>query len=377
MEPLIVTLIFGFFALAWLVQMFYYGYIFSRMAFAKPNVSENKNPNPVSVVVCARNEAQNLRKFLPRILEQDYPDFEVLVVDDFSSDDTGKVLKAFQEEYSHLRIFTLSQHLNFFKGKKFPLSLGIKSAEHNRLLLTDADCYPKSNKWISEMMKHYDENAETEMVLGYGAYEKRKGLLNALVRYETLKTALQYFSYAMAGYPYMGTGRNLSYTKQLFFRVGGFVSHYNIPSGDDDLFVNKAAVETNVALAYTKESHTISQPKSTFAAWFRQKSRHITTGKYYKKSHKIWLGVDKISKTAFYVLFVLLMVFPPAEPLNWFVLGAFALMMFVQVFITQKVAYKLDEKNVGWWAPLLELFFVIFEPFWMLTSIMSKKNQWK
>lgn len=377
MEPLILMLIFGFFALAWLVQMFYYGYIFSRMAFVKPDVSENKISFPVSVIICARNEAPNLKKLLPGILEQDYPDFEVLVVDDFSSDDTGKVLKAFQDEYSHLRVFTLSQHLNFFKGKKFPLSLGIKSAKYDHLLLTDADCYPKSNRWISEMMKHYDDNRKTEMVLGYGAYEKRKGLLNALIRYETLKTALQYFSYAMAGKPYMGTGRNLSYTKQLFFRVGGFVSHYNIPSGDDDLFVNKAAEKTNVALAFNKDSHTLSQPKSTFADWFKQKSRHFTTGKYYKKSHKTWLGLDKISKTAFYVFFVFLMVFPTQELLRWIVWGAFGLMIFMQVLMMQKAAQKLDEKNVGWWAPLLELFFVIFEPLWMLTSIMSKKNQWK
>ncbi len=377
MEPLIVTLIFGLFALMWLVQMFYYGYVFSRLVFAKPKGVENKNLNPVSVVICARNEAQNLRKFLPKILEQDYPDFEVLVVDDFSSDGTGKELKTLQEEYSHLRVFTLSQHLNFFKGKKFPLSLGIKSAKYGHLLLTDADCYPKSNKWISEIMKQYDANAGIEMVLGYGAYEKRKGLLNTLIRYETLKTALQYFSYAMAGKPYMGTGRNLSYKKKLFFRVGGFVSHYNVPSGDDDLFVNKAACKANTALAFHKESHTISQPKTTFAAWFRQKARHLSTGKHYKKSDKIWLGVDKVTRSAFYLFFVLLMIFPPVNPLHYIVLGAFGIMIIMQVLITQKAAQRLDEKNIGWWAPLLELFFVIFEPFWMLTSIISKKNQWK
>ena len=377
MEPLIITLVFSFFALMWFVQMFYYVYVYSRLAFAKPGSMEGDTSKPVSVVICSRNEAQNLRKFLPKILEQDYPDFEVLVVNDFSSDDTERVLKQLQEEYSNLRKFTLSQHLNFFKGKKFPLSLGIKSAKYDHLLLTDADCYPKTNKWLSEMMKHYRGNAETEMVLGYGAYEKRKGLLNALIRFETLKTALQYFSYAMAGKPYMGTGRNLSYTKQLFFRVGGFVSHYNVPSGDDDLFVNKAAGKTNTALAFNKESHTLSQPNTTFTDWFKQKSRHLTTGKYYKKSDKTWLGVDKISKTAFYGFFVLLMIFPPAVPFNWVVLGAFAVMIFMQAFITQKAAQKLDEKNVGWWAPLLELFFVIFEPLWMLRSIMSKKNQWK
>ncbi len=375
MEPLIITLIFSFFALMWLVQMFYYVYVYSRLAFAKPEAMDEDTSKPVSVVICSRNEAQNLRKFLPKILEQDYPDFEVLVVNDFSSDDTERVLKQLQEEYSNLRVFTLSQHLNFFKGKKFPLSLGIKSAKYDYLLLTDADCYPKTNKWISEMMKHY--NNKTEMVLGYGAYEKTKGLLNVLIRYETLKTALQYFSYAMAGKPYMGTGRNLSYTKQLFFRVGGFVSHYNVPSGDDDLFVNKAAGKTNTALAFNKESHTLSQPKTTFAAWFKQKTRHLTAGKYYKKSDKLWLGVDKVTRTAFYLLFVLLMIFPPAKPLFHTVMGAFAVMIFMQILITQRAAQKLDEKNVGWWAPLLELFFVIFEPFWMLTSIISKKNQWK
>ena len=204
------------FLLTVLTQLFYYWGVFSRLAFSSGSPAGTKEFPSVSVVLCARNEAENLRALLPQLLKQDYPDFEVLVVNDLSDDDTREVLEALQKTYSHLRVFTLSQHLNFFKGKKFPLSLGIKSAKNEHLLLTDADCYPKSSQWIRRMMQGYDSN--TEIVIGYGAYEKRKGLLNTLIRYETLKTAMQYFSYALMGMPYMGTGRNLSYKKSLFYR---------------------------------------------------------------------------------------------------------------------------------------------------------------
>lgn len=374
MEPLSLVL-FALFALILLVQLFYYWALFSRFAFASNRELSTKKLPPVSVVVCARNEEDNLKRFLPQLLQQDYPDYEVVVVNDLSGDETAVVLEALQKEHNHLRVFTLSQHLNFFSGKKFPLSLGIKATRHEHLLLTDADCYPKSDQWIRTMMQGYDN--DTEVVIGYGAYEKRKGLLNALIRYETLKTAVQYFSYALMGMPYMGTGRNLSYKKTLFYRVGGFVSHYKVASGDDDLFVNKAADKGNTQVVYKKESHTVSQPETSFGKWFTQKGRHLTTGKLYKKRDKKWLGTYALSKTALYALFIVLMIIPAPQPYFFIILGAMAVLVITQMVIMQMAARQLDEKKLGYASPLLELFFVIFEPLWAVKSILSKNNQWK
>lgn len=358
-----------------LVHLFYYWGVFSRFAFAKSKeISESECP-PVSIVVCARDEYANLKNFLPKLLEQDYPEFEVLVVNDFSSDDSDILLEEMKKKYSHLHTFTLSQHLNFFSGKKFPLSLGIKAAKYDHLLLTDADCYPRTNQWIRHMMSEYDEN--TELVLGYGGYERRKGFLNILIRYETIKTAMQYFGYAKKGMPYMGTGRNLSYTKKLFFGSGGLVSHYVVASGDDDLFVNHVANAENTRMVFHEDSHTLSLPKTSFSAWFRQKSRHLTAGRLYKKSHKRWLGLYALSRTLLYLTFVAALLILH-KPLMWIVpISILLVVMLSQIIVTEKVAQKLEEKNLGWLSPLLELIFVIFEPLWVLKNLLSKKNSWK
>src|SRR6185436_3860360 len=158
--------------------------------------------------------------------------------------------------------------------------IGIREAKHEILLLTDADCVPASEFWIQHMQDAYDENID--VVLGYGAYHKTKDFLNKLIRFETFHTALQYLSYALAGMPYMGVGRNLSYKKSLFFRHKGFSSINHIPSGDDDLFINKAATKKNTAVIIDPEAITRSIPKRTSKAWKKQKARHYTTAKFYK-----------------------------------------------------------------------------------------------
>ncbi|HKK09759.1 MAG TPA: glycosyltransferase [Bacteroidales bacterium] len=368
-------IVFVAFAVVAVIQLAYYWMVFSRLAFAKKSLAAVRHEYPpVSVVISARNEDKNLKSFLPEILNQDYPDFEVLVVNDLSDDNTPALLEEMQKQYPHLRVFTLSQHLNFFSGKKFPLSLGIKSVKHDHLLLTDADCHPKSDQWIKSMMASYDE--QTELVLGYGAYEKKKGFLNTLIRYETLKTAMQYFSYAMMGLPYMGTGRNLSYKRSLFYRVGGFTSHYRIASGDDDLFVNKVATPENTRLSYSKESHTLSQPKTSFGSWFSQKSRHVSTGKYYKPVHKYWLGTYTVTKALIYILFALAMIFIPMGIFFYISASVMGLFLISQIAVSEAAARKLDEKGIGWGAPFLELFFIILEPLWLAGNIF-RKNQWK
>lgn len=206
------------FVLSVIALLLYYSILFSKLAFYKKTV-EHSNHNPsVSVVISAHNEDYNLIENLPAILNQDYPDFEVIVVNHASSDDTSKILRDFQREHSHLKVVNIEQDLNFFKGKKFPLSIGIKSAKHEILLLTDADCKPTSNNWIKSMSSNY--TSKTEIILGYGPYNKSGGFLNLIIRYDTFMIAVQYLSFALAGIPYMGVGRNLSYRRSISILSG-------------------------------------------------------------------------------------------------------------------------------------------------------------
>ena len=285
------------------IQLFYYLFFFSRLSFYKEKIKTNSRTNAVSVIICARDEAENLAKNLPGALVQEYKTtHEVIVVNDNSFDESKYILEEFKKTFKQLQVVELTQEAKMIPGKKFPLSIGIKSSKYEILLLTDADCVPASENWIESMQSIYDD--ETEIVLGYGAYNKKQGFLNKLIRWETFHAAIQYLSYALAGTAYMGVGRNLSYKKAIFFRHKGFSAHNNIPGGDDDLFISAAATKHNTRINIDKDSFTLSNPPTTWSQWLAQKKRHYTTSKYYKPIHKFLLSLYAFSHFLFYPLFL-------------------------------------------------------------------------
>lgn len=360
-----------------IIQMAYYWGVFSRLAFYRKKNEYEKN-YPVSVIVCAKNEYSNLKKNLPLLLEQDYTDFEVVLVNDCSDDDSDYLLKKLSEKYSHLNVVTIKQNVNFFTGKKLALAVGIKSAKHDMVLLTDADCTPKSKRWIFEMQKNFSD--KKQIVLGYSGYEKRKGFLNRMIRYDTVYTAIQYLSWSMSGMTYMGVGRNLAYNKELFFKNKGFTSHYQIPSGDDDLFINQVAKKNNACIEIIPESQTFSSPKINFSNWFRQKKRHYSTGALYKWNHKIVLGLFPLSNLLFYaaLVFLLVMLFYDFSLSNIICIGSlYVLKTASQMFIFKKCMKKLDEKNLLLISPVMDFIFVIMNPLIAFSNYLVRENKWK
>lgn len=360
-------------AFSLIVQMAYYWGLFSRLAFykSKPQNDQNTSLPPVSVVISARNAVLELEKNLPYILYQDYPDFEVVVVNDSSDDGTTELLTDLARYEPKLNIVHIHQNLNFFKGKKFPLSLGIKSAKHEILLLTDADCKPTSNQWIKSMVGNYQNG--TDIVIGYGAYLKKKGFLGFLQQYDTLQIAMFYLSKAIGGKPYMGVGRNLSYRKRLFMDNKGFISHYNVPSGDDDLFIQEVATRSNSKPELSKPSFTFSEPQPNFDAWVRQKRRHISASKYYKSGIKILLALYPFTQITFLAAVIWLIFLP----IHWlFPLSIFLFRTLQQMFIFWKSAKTLHEKFSFFLVPFGELFFIIFNPVIFLVNSVSKPIKW-
>lgn len=352
------------------IQLIYYWGIFSKLAFYKQKEYYQKR-RPVSVVIAARNEYNNLLKNLPLILDQAYPIFEVVLVNDCSDDDSNYLLKELSEKYSNLKVVNIQENLNFFKGKKFPLSVGIKSAKYETILLTDADCIPSSDYWLDKMQSAFI--GKKEIILGYGAYRAENSLLNRLIRHDTCQIAMQYLSFALAGIPYMGVGRNLAYTKTIFHTNKGFSSHYKITSGDDDLFVNMAATRSNVGIQIDPESITFSQAKKSFSSWFLQKKRHLTAGSHYKVQHKIILMVYAISQFLFYATGITLIIifFLPQ-----FVLPIFGIKLVSQLFIFKKVMVRLGEKNLLLSSPLFEIVLIILNPIIYLSNFFIKLNKW-
>ena len=365
------TLLFFIFVVSVTIQSTYYLFLFGNFSFSKQKKIAIKDI-PVSVIICARNEADNLRSNLETILSQNHSNFEVIVVNDASTDESLAILRSFEKQYRNLKIVDIKFTSNYAGNKKNGLTKGIEMASYNNLLFTDADCVPRSSNWINEIASHFSN--DKIIVLGHGAYKKIKGsFLNKIIRFETLLTAIQYFSYAQIGIPYMGVGRNLAYTKEVFLKAKGFTGHSNIRSGDDDLLINEIATKNNTAICLSHNSFTISEPKKKFSTWFHQKRRHVTTANHYKPIHQFLLGLFYLSQFLFWILAIILLAFS----FNWLIVTILlTIRLIIQCSILGKTAQKFNEKDLILLFPLLDLMLVIFQLGVFVSSLIIKPRSW-
>lgn len=334
-------------------------------------VATNQTLQPVSVIICAKNEDENLTEFLPKVLTQDYPDFEVIVVNDCSWDNTENVIDEFAKIFPNLRKVSIKEDSYYKHGKKFAILVGIKATTHNLMVFTDADCYPSSDQWLKEMAMGF--SVPKEIVLGYGAYEKEKGFLNKLIRYDAFMIAVNYLSGAIKGKAYMGVGRNLAYTRELFYKEKGFSNHYHINSGDDDLFVNQAASKENTNICIDKNAITYSLAKKTFRDWRLQKVRHLSTSPLYSPSSKTKLAFSYFSQYYFY-----LSLFALSITLKTLLLIPIILLlkMIFQVIFLNKASKKLNEKDLLFGSVIYELILLFIYPIFHIAKLFNKPNKW-
>ena len=361
------------FGITYIIQLFYYLFYYSRILFYKQKIYNKGENEPVSVIICARNEQENLEKNLPSILTQNYPDYEVIVVNDCSEDETEFVLERFQKKYKHLKTTTLKQDEKFYHSKKLALTIGIKAAKNDLLLLTDADCIATSDKWIEKMQHNFSD--KTEIVLAYGGYISEKKFINNLIRFDTLFIAIQYLSFALAGKPYMGVGRNLAYRKSLFFKNKGFARHSHIISGDDDLFINEVAKRKNTKIEISKESITQSKAETSFSGWFKQKKRHVSTGKLYRFGTKWRLFWENVSRVLFYALFALSLIW--FKEYYIYILGAFGFRLLLQLIIYKAAMRRLNEKYLLIPSILYDIMMPFLNFSLILANYFTPKNKWK
>lgn len=366
--------------LFFLIQLYYYLFIFGRVAFHKtlpePSSADDKAEQdlpPVSVVICAKNEEENLAIHLPSVLEQDYPNFEVVVVNDCSTDDSDVVLQRLANEYKNLKVTTIGLDPKFSHGKKLALTVGIKAASHNNLLLTDADCQPAGKDWIRYMVQNF--GGGKEVVLGYGGYLPQKGWLNKMIRMDTLQIAMQYLGFALAKRPYMGVGRNLAYTKELYDKNRGFASHSHILSGDDDLFIQQVANKKNTTVELRSNGHTRSVASNTFADWAKQKQRHLTTSPLYKRRVKWRLALEPFSRLMLWIIGIYLIV-TGFYPL--IIASVLFLRLAIVLFILYRVKQRLAEKNLFLFSLAYDLFSpILYGLFMVINRLSLKQKKWK
>ncbi len=371
----IILIVFG---VCLLIQLLYHWLMFSRVAFHKNHHHPKTDGElePVSIVLCARDAYEYLVELIPVLLGQDYPDFEVVIVNDCSDDETEEYLKDLERREPRIKPVQLKQHLNFFNGKKFPLSMGIKSAQNDLIVLTDCNCMPSNNQWLRSVVNCYGKN--TEVVIGYSPFFQKKGLLNQLMRFDALQNALLYLSAALKGHPYMGIGKNLSYRKELFYRNKGFTSHYTTSVGDDDLFVNQVATKKNTEVLIDADNVIHTTPTSNFHLWMRQKSSRYSTIPQYSASTRLMLSLFYISQFLFYASFIALLCLSPAFTITNGAVFYIPILVFFfllrygsQLIIYHKSSKHLGEKGLLPGLIAYDFLFALLTPFFRLMGRMN------
>ncbi len=363
--------LFVFFTGTIILQLYYVLFIFRGLAFYK-SLPKRKTPEiPVSIIIAARNESRSIQDNLRFILEQEYSNFEVIVVNNNSIDDSAQILSELKKEFNVLQVVELNNPKHIRQGKKLPLTLGIKAAKNEHLLLTDADCRPQSKQWIKTMVKGF--NHKQEIILGYGPNQKERGILNAIIRFDTAWIGINYFSFALSRQPYMGVGRNLAYTQKAYHSVDGFKSHYALSSGDDDLFIQEASKKSTLGIQIDRDSYCFSPAKTSWSAWINQKSRHYTTSPKYSFIKKLLLAIYPITLVTAWFSFVSLMIWGKAVFIYLLIMGLFYV---IKWWIQGRCLIKLNERRFALFFPFWDLFYSFLSPLIYVLGKTKRNKNW-
>lgn len=367
------------FKAAFLLLSLYYALFYFRVGRKKAvregaTGSLGGNKPKVSIVIAAHNEAAYLKESMPYLLEQDYPNYEVVVVDYMSQDDTKFVLKVCSENYPNLKPVQFPEDVNMFQGKKYPLSIGIKSATGDIILLTEADCIPRGFSWVSAMARGY-ASRQTQLVMGYGGVKQEKGLLNALQQYDSLSDTASWMGFQMLGMPYSGTGRNLSFRRDFFFQQGSFIRHYTIPDGADDLFVNQNATRSNAALCLDPDCFVQTDAAATMSAWKKRRRARYGTRRCYPFLQRLLLALRPLAVALLYTAGALLAL----KNFPWqYILLSWMLLMAWQVFAFSQVTRRFEVRGIHFYAPLLEIYFTIANTILQISTLHKIKTpRWR
>lgn len=363
-----ILIIFSIFCLFILIG---YYKIFSKVGEKETIHAPTGKITPISLIICAKNEFHNLQLHFDSWIDQQHPQFELIIVNDGSTDQTVNFLQEKALLYSNFSFINIPADASKqLKGKRHALFQGIQKAKYEHLIFTDADCKPLNKDWLLIMSQFFTENKK--IVLGYSPYKKKKGLLNQLIQFETVLTALQYLGWALNGKPYMGVGRNIGYAKSLLTKEVFDYSNFT-QSGDDDLIAQQLCKNENTAVCLNFKSFVESKSPETFNAWILQKTRHFKASHYYTTKFKILLGLFVLANLGFYFFIYWLLFFQ----FNFEIaIGLWMFKMFVFNISLHKSFKMLNSKLIFKQILYLDIIYWLIFIIIQTLSIFLRNNGW-
>ena len=360
-----------------LTQAIYYWSVYGKIhAHNQETVTNNPDTPPLSVIIVAKDAANELQEHLPSILEQNYPEFEVIVIYDRSADDCDDVLKLLEDKYHNLYHTFIPDSARYISHKKLGITMGIKASRYDWLVFTESNCYPQSNQWLRQMARNF--TPATEIVLGYSNYEKVPGWFNKKITFDTLLNSMRYLGMAVSGHPYMGTGRNLAYRKALYYKQKGFASHLNLQRGEDDLFINETAHAHNTRVESSPESlMRIAMPKYK-RIWCEEKISYAATSRLFKGAARYIMGFETCSRLLFYAAIIATMTVSILSH-QWIILGIAVLLwatrFMMQLIVFRKTAKVLGERKFCALLPVFDFLQPVWNGVFKLQRKFRRKNE--
>lgn len=334
--------------------------------------SGQKSEATVSIIIAAKNEAGNLPRLLEKLVEQEHPNFEVIVVNDRSTDETKDILKHWEAKYPFIRVIHIDTLPASWTGKKHALFQAVSIAKKEVLLFTDADCKPASKQWIKSMTSSFSQG--TDIVLGYSPYFKKPGLLNSFIQFETLLVGIQYLGLSLLGKSYMAVGRNMA-MRRVCYDLDFLESIKSLEGGDDDLMISQlSAQKKNITVQISESSLVYTEPMLNLKSYLKQKVRHLSAGKHYRKKDQTLLGIFTLSWLVGWGSFLFLIFY--SQELN-LILMAFGLRSLTLYLILHRLGRKLNTDINFWALPLLDLCYCFYYPWVAIKALATKQIEWK
>ena len=364
--PSLIVIVFGAVVL---IELLYYYVIYARFSFTKKKSQKYMYQPPVSIVMVAKDAAGVLLRTLPKFLNQQYDNFEVVVVDDNSQDDTRLLVVEYQQQYRNLKLVELDTAVTTIRGEKFAISMGVRCATHPYLVITDPEYAPTSTHWLEKMAGNFEN--DRQIVLGYSTFEKKRSPFNRLLHFDNLVGAMQYFSLAQIHSTYRGDIKNLGITQQIFTQQRGFASHNHIRYGEEDIFISRAADRSNTAIEFSPDAVTVLQRNVRFNKWLDHKQGLYYTRHFNSLKNRLLLGTCAVVNLLFYVGLVLAIVFSIGNVLLLSVTaGIFAVKVLSQYLVFGFAAKKLNERQVIPGLLVYDLIFAVLNPLYYLDALI-------